>query len=291
MVIKPECPEKCGNVSIPYPFGIGRGCYLDKDYEVICNNSQAFYNSTTYGTIRLLDISMVDFRLLYDFEPICYDKSGKNDFGGFLYEAPQSFSFSHRKNKLISIGCDIFSYITLSRGMNYTFGCASLCPDASLPSIDHSCSGTVCCQTTFPYDTKALTLNAHSINTGTHSWKEWPCSFVFVAEKDYPLDYLTKYKNLNREKSIVHYQLDVPLVVNWVIGNGTCNEARLMGNYACQENSSCIDQDEAIGGYRCQCISGYEGNPYLPDGCQGLYPDVRLTTLLFITPNYIYYSL
>uniref|UniRef100_A0A1J3G0A7 Wall-associated receptor kinase-like 18 n=1 Tax=Noccaea caerulescens TaxID=107243 RepID=A0A1J3G0A7_NOCCA len=33
------CPTKCGKIKIPYPFGIGNDCYLDKSYEVECRNT------------------------------------------------------------------------------------------------------------------------------------------------------------------------------------------------------------------------------------------------------------
>ena len=36
---KPNCPASCGNVSIPYPFGIGSNCFMNKTYEIVCNGS------------------------------------------------------------------------------------------------------------------------------------------------------------------------------------------------------------------------------------------------------------
>ena len=41
-VAKSGCLEKCGNMTVPYPFGIGKGFFLDEFFVLGCNTS--FYN-------------------------------------------------------------------------------------------------------------------------------------------------------------------------------------------------------------------------------------------------------
>ncbi|GKV26911.1 hypothetical protein SLEP1_g36125 [Rubroshorea leprosula] len=38
-LVKHGCQEFCGDVSIPYPFGIGKDCYMKKQFEVSCHNA------------------------------------------------------------------------------------------------------------------------------------------------------------------------------------------------------------------------------------------------------------
>ena len=54
--------------------------------------------------------------------------------------------------------------------------------------------------------------------------------------------------------------------------NETCEVARNKANYVCGGNSTCIDLNpNNRSGYRCNCMVGYGGNPYLKDGCQGIF--------------------
>ncbi|KAL6201524.1 hypothetical protein ACLB2K_025238 [Fragaria x ananassa] len=81
-------------------------------------------------------------------------------------------------------------------------------------------------------------------------------------------------------------------VVNWQIGDVPCEEAQKnKGNITCKGNSICVNRSNVNeGGYEsydgwplgyiCRCLPGYQGNPYLPDGCQSISASVLFVIVL-----------
>jgi len=63
--------------------------------------------------------------------------------------------------------------------------------------------------------------------------------------------------------------------MQWVVAQLSREEARHnMSGYACASaNSECktIRHTGGYVGYRCNCISGYQGNPYIESGCVGMF--------------------
>ncbi|KAK2988474.1 hypothetical protein RJ640_007043 [Escallonia rubra] len=263
---KPHCQKECGEIIIPYPFGIGAGCYLDKAFEVLCINMftvlplLVFRDSSTIVHISLDDAVVHAERQQNVY---CYNEWGEDPTTSVNVHLNQQFSISYTRNKFVAIGCDIFAYIIDSGSRNYTSGCASLCDDPN-PIVGltaTSCSSVGCCQTTLPKDITSFDRRMFSINTFNRSGTTKPCSIAFFVDKNF-----SGY-TFNITEHITPELFLFPMVYNWVIGNITCHEAFERGNLVCSMNSDCIDNIEGLG-YWCHCKQGYQGNHYLPTGCE-----------------------
>lgn len=76
-ITKPGCPKKCGNITIPYPFGIGLGlgCAFDSSFEIGCNKSTG--TPTLYASnIKVYDISDAETRVFNFIAETCYTSAG-----------------------------------------------------------------------------------------------------------------------------------------------------------------------------------------------------------------------
>jgi hypothetical protein len=133
-------------------------------------------------------------------------------------------------------------------------------------SDGNPCSGSGCCQTSIPKGLKSLNISTSSYDGHTNVSDFNPCGIAFLVDRsslklsDWPLSRRPKYGN-------DAYRTDA--VIEWVVENKTCEQARADNTsaYACGTNANCTYSENQ--GYRCLCEKGFEGNPYLQDGCQG----------------------
>lgn len=320
-MVKSGCQDTCGNITIPYPFGIGSSCYLDPRFEITCDVSRNPHYPLLLNDIVVSYISLDYVLINHSISRFCY--TNNTDKSLSMNSSVFPFSFSHTQNKFVAIGSGVFAFITQSPSKNYSTGCASLegetlryCSPKSgcsgpgsgknfpLSSTEYSgiaqdslpakgypgnpnnpyadnlpyrrgpyteiisesssiCYGIYCCETAFPKDLTSFNMQLNTMQTtGFKSETEDICGYAFIAQTNFPVSY-----TISSSRKIVPVSEVVPAVLEWTVGNISCHEAKGREDYACGYNSSCVDSTQGSG-YKCKCLIGYRGNPYLPTGCE-----------------------
>ncbi|KAL5576220.1 hypothetical protein UlMin_017919 [Ulmus minor] len=273
---KPGCPESCGSVNIPYPFGMSPGCYYDHLFRITCNQTfnppKPFFPGTTNNTILNISLEDGELRIETFISRECYNKLGDvitNDSFARSYTIINSkFPVSYTRNKFTAVGCSTQGLIATNFPWAYAAGCVSFC--SSYKDIANgSCSGLGCCQIDIPqgifgYSTIVQSVNiriGNSSSDSVHSFN--PCAYAFVVE-----DQSYNFSSIDVKE---FQNKTVPVVLDWAVGDLTCEEAKKNSTpYACKANESfCLNSTNGRG-YRCKCSEGFEGNPYLLDGCQDI---------------------
>ncbi|VVA37018.1 PREDICTED: wall-associated [Prunus dulcis] len=280
----PRClNQKCGNLSVPYPFGMLHGCYNEEKFFINCSQSIAYLAG---GNLPVTNISLEEGELQIQMliTKDCYDEQGvqTNDSQDSSWIETPEFTISATKNRFMAVGCDTVALFGGYRGEEqYMSGCTSFCQ--SIPSVNDSCSGIGCCQTSIPSGLKKQNITLESYYN--HSWSFNLCSFAFVVENgQFTFSGETSFQVLNNTTSL-------PMILNWEIGKESCSAAQKRVDYPCHKKTTkCVDRvigkTSASSGYFCQCLPGYQGNPYLPDGCQG----IPLSILVLVVASFCIYQ-
>ncbi|KAL7142348.1 hypothetical protein ABFS83_08G117700 [Erythranthe nasuta] len=265
-IAKPGCESKCGNLTVPYPFGIGKGsgCSINPWFDINCDttfNPPKPFSPTVH--LEVIDITDSQMRIKNQIAATCYNQHGKvttqTPFS-MLLDPPFSISDA---NKFTIVGCDDLGMLYGVEGGNSTNGCFSTCSGRETV-FDGHCTGIGCCQTSIPKGLTRFSTFLRSIDDHIKVASFNPCGYSFLAEHDTFTFHSSDINNVSFSNKTIE---NVPILLNFVIGNKNCSESQKSNDLACQKNSNCTDSDTIVDGYNCKCFPGYEGNPYLKPGC------------------------
>ncbi|KAF6985405.1 hypothetical protein CFC21_081630 [Triticum aestivum] len=286
---RPGCPDKCGNISIPFPFGIGTGCFRD-GFEVVCNesasgpprafladngiykeeanNSESGFDTATFSSspLELVSISLATAEVRA-YAPISYSCSTSRTATFSTLQRMaffiSSFAMSLTRNVLIGVGAE--PQLSLD---GYNVSCRIHGWPTMESASNGSCMGLGCCEAALSTDHGDGSSITWSKKEGVIYWESLPCSYALLVEKSW---YSFSESDIRGNMTLFKkYPRGVPLVLDFVAGETSCPGIghTAPGDYACVSgNSSCAD---VTYGYVCKCWDHYAGNPYLPNGCQDI---------------------
>uniref|UniRef100_A0A0E0J5E5 Protein kinase domain-containing protein n=1 Tax=Oryza nivara TaxID=4536 RepID=A0A0E0J5E5_ORYNI len=251
------CPSKCGEVDIPFPFGVGVDCALP-GLNVSCNHSFAPPRPYIADDNEFIDVSLEtgETRVYTPVLQNCFDLSNTSSSSDAIWQGLDltgtPFLVSPERNEFTATGCDTLGMMYGREDGSYLTGC-------SIPG-----------NLTLLGMTLGMTLMANITDTKISAWNT--CRYAFITERD---RYNFSRKDFGRSGNKIFANRDgemvVPTVLDWAIRgtNGSCSGS--VAPACVSEHSYCANATNGDG-YLCKCSTGYAGNPYLKGngGCTNI---------------------
>jgi hypothetical protein len=260
VMTRPGCESYCGDIRIPYPYGMKAGCYQEERFKILCNNysSGVLPKLTVNGTdLEVRYISVYDSTIQVMFPIVFANCSGK-DRNTVVDLEGSPFVFSS-ENYFIARGCDNLALMT--QNQSTIGGCVSIC-DENSDSMRASCSGIHCCQTRIPSFLKVFNVTMKGLDDGKGSSGEKQCRSAYLSSG--------YYYSVGRVRDRDY----VPVDLDWGIDKRVFESLVKNGSfYNSSYTSMCkivsINSTNQSSTVQCFCKPGFEGNPYLYGFCQG----------------------
>jgi hypothetical protein len=273
----PGCDTSCGDLVVPYPFGIGQANCSLPGFHLTCDTRGRQPPRLLLGDHPIISIDIGTYyvggslRLTVDIDSIRAFLVGLRD------EEPYSLSGG---NELILTGCNVQS--TLTNGNVTMSGCSSFCAsvngtlDTEGYGVAQGCHstgigtniGSGCCRVPFYVSEEEVmdSSTAYDLQLKWFGWnrtidQRWPPR-MYIAYRGWFDKYDADHGLLQTDFSPSKHATQVHIELDWeILGHAT--------QPADSKNRACTGGRR--GGYRCYCKEGYIGNPYLPDGCTGYH--------------------
>uniref|UniRef100_A0ACD5V0P5 Uncharacterized protein n=1 Tax=Avena sativa TaxID=4498 RepID=A0ACD5V0P5_AVESA len=152
----PGCPETCGDIAVPYPFGIGPGCFHE-GFNLSCQKKHRTKLLLGDGT-EVLGISLPDGTVRIDSNVF---QSASADFNGTWPGPPATgpFMVSSRYNWFVAYGCNIIAQlIPYGNAVGKISTCASMCVDSVQDVNSPMCSGIGRCRAPIYWDLTSYSI-------------------------------------------------------------------------------------------------------------------------------------
>ncbi|XP_050383014.1 wall-associated receptor kinase-like 3 isoform X2 [Argentina anserina] len=276
-IAKPNCETHCGNISIPYPFGIGpnKGCYYDEWFEIECASSSTGSHKPslrhTQPKLEVLNISIEGTLLINNPATFFYYKGNRTrQLAPDMTAGP--FIYSQTYNSFIAMSCGFSMRSEDEREV--LDQCFTDCFDGTI----NSCQATLS-----PYLT-LITTKKHNNETDEQS-TYYNCAFLADQTWFRNLNFLNTTMRLTYDRFANPSRLEasmgmIPVVLDWRIrlydtGSYFTIFKGFIGSHSsnndlrpyCDATSSSYNNVERLD-CSCVCPWGFEGNPYLLQPCQ-----------------------
>lgn len=144
-----RCNETCGEISIPYPFGIQSLCSESDWFNVDCKSSKPYLSAI--NNVEVLAFGKETVTVNVSMNSDCENPVQNNNLD--LSKSP--FSFSKSDNIFVVEGC---GSATIIENGSIVSGCSTACGNATV-SDRNNCFGNGCCQSTIPRNLESFTLD------------------------------------------------------------------------------------------------------------------------------------
>ncbi|XP_071683844.1 wall-associated receptor kinase-like 8 [Lolium perenne] len=116
LTVRPGCVDRCGNVSIPYPFGIGKDCFRGDGFEISCGKDSVplLLGTGQNMDMRVLNLSLSPYPVARVMLPVAWQCFNSADT--VINLKPDGVHrISRDHNELVALGCNTVGVLASAR--------------------------------------------------------------------------------------------------------------------------------------------------------------------------------